>query len=110
MTKINFSQTTIIKLFMDRSEVSVLPAMSKMSNAPKRKECYKISFYMELNQYFYVVVCHAGYFYEGPGCTLCIGNTIKTTAGNAANCEADPACDGVMTVPTDDHTGCGMSS
>ena len=32
---------------------------------------------------------------------------IKTTAGNATNCEADPACDGVKTVSTVEHTACG---
>ena len=67
-------------------------------------------FCVELSWYFYLVVCHAGYFYEGPGCTLCTGNTIKTTAGNAANCDADQPCDGMKTVPTEDHTGCGTSS
>ena len=40
---------------------------------------------------------------------MCAGNTIKTTAGNVANCDADDACDGMTTVPNENHTACGTS-
>ena len=43
-------------------------------------------------------------------CIKCTGNTIKSTAGNAENCEADSACDGMTTVPNENHTACGKSS
>ena len=39
---------------------------------------------------------------------MCTGNTIKTEAGNAADCNIDAACDGVMTVPNTNHTYCGQ--
>ena len=38
---------------------------------------------------------------------MCAGNTIKTTIGNTENCDADAPCDGVKTVPNENHTDCG---
>ena len=39
---------------------------------------------------------------------MCTGNTIKTKAGNGANCEVDDPCDGMTTVPNENHTACGI--
>ena len=55
----------------------------------------------------FFVVCHAGHYRIGSQCLLCNGNTIKTTKGNALNCDEDPTCDGVSTVPNENHTTCG---
>ena len=55
-----------------------------------------------------IPVCIPGYFCDGSSCTMCTGNTIKTSAGNATNCDADPPCDDVKTVPNVNHTDCGM--
>ena len=38
---------------------------------------------------------------------MCIGNAIKTTRNNATNCDEDTPCDGVTTVPNENHTACG---
>ena len=38
---------------------------------------------------------------------MCAGNTIKTAIGNAQTCDADLPCDGVKTVPNENHTDCG---
>ena len=57
----------------------------------------------------FVVVCNAGYYNSGSDCLMCTGNNIKTRAGNETDCDADPACDGVMTVANQNHTACGMS-
>ena len=54
-----------------------------------------------------VSVCNAGYYKSGGSCVLCTNNTIKSSAGNATNCDADTACDGTTTVPNSDHTACG---
>ena len=40
---------------------------------------------------------------------MCTGNKIKTLNENAINCDADEPCDGVKTVPNNEHTACGMS-
>ena len=40
---------------------------------------------------------------------MCTGNTIKKTSGNAYNCDADAACDGMITMPNDNHTACSKS-
>ena len=56
---------------------------------------------------FLITECKAGYFLYGSECVMCTGNTIKTEAGNATDCDTDAACDGVMTVPNRDHTHCG---
>ena len=36
---------------------------------------------------------------------MCTGNTIKTTVGNTANCNA--TCDGIKEVANENHTMCG---
>ena len=62
------------------------------------------------NLFNFLLVCNAGYFQDGNSCSLCTGNTIKTRVGNVTNCDADEPCDGVETVPNEDHTACGRSS
>ena len=52
-------------------------------------------------------VCNAGYYKSGSSCEQCTGNKIKTTAGDATNCDADEPCDGVGEVPNANHTTCG---
>ena len=42
---------------------------------------------------------------DGNSCSICPGNTIKTSVGNATSCNA--TCDGVTTVPNGKHTTCG---
>ena len=37
----------------------------------------------------------------------CHGNTIKKTAGDAAHCNDNVACDRVTETPNDGHTACG---
>ena len=54
-----------------------------------------------------VSVCNAGHFGSGFLCTICPGNTIRSASGNAANCDADPECDGTTTIPNPEHTACG---
>ena len=39
---------------------------------------------------------------------MCIGNTIKSAPGDAADCSADAPCDGVTTEPNAGHTACGI--
>ena len=56
---------------------------------------------------FFLQVCNAGYFYNGVGCIKCTGNTGKTSAGKYG---CDTTCDGVRTIPNEDHTACGESS
>ena len=38
---------------------------------------------------------------------MCADNNIKSLAGNEPDCNVDPACDGVETVPNQNHTTCG---
>ena len=52
--------------------------------------------------------CGAGFFRNGPLCTMCPGNEIKTMPGDAPDCSADPPCDGVTQEPNDQHTQCGL--
>ena len=52
----------------------------------------------------FLLVCNVGYFMDGDSCTLCTGNTIKLSAGNATVCDT---CDGTTTVPNADRTACG---
>ena len=40
---------------------------------------------------------------------MCTGNKIKTSAGDAPDCDANAACDGVSEVPNADHTACGKN-
>ena len=54
-----------------------------------------------------VSVCSAGYYRDGSRCLLCPENNIKTLAGNEPHCDADPLCDGITTVPNENHTACG---
>ena len=54
--------------------------------------------------------CEAGYYKTNttpPRCEMCTGNTIKTTVGDAGNCDADQPCDGIKTIPNNNHTACG---
>ena len=48
--------------------------------------------------------CAAGYYASGTNCSLCIGNTIKPSQGDASQCdtECDPGSE-----PNDVHTACG---
>ena len=55
----------------------------------------------------FIVVCNAGYYKAGSSCELCTGNKIKYMTGDAANCNADTACDGITEVPNSGHTTCG---
>ena len=41
-------------------------------------------------------------------CSMCPGNEIKTMAGDALDCSADPPCDNVNQEPNDQHTECGL--
>ena len=54
-----------------------------------------------------VQVCNAGYFKSEGSCVTCTGNTIKTTIGDAENCNVDEPCDGIKTVPNENRTDCG---
>ena len=56
----------------------------------------------------FVSVCNAGYFKSEGSCVLCPGLTIKTTIGDAENCDTDTPCDGMTTIPGAGHTRCGM--
>ena len=38
---------------------------------------------------------------------MCTENKIKTMKGDAADCDDDPACDGVSEIPNAVHTACG---
>ena len=38
---------------------------------------------------------------------MCGENTIKTSIGNAKDCDADAPCEGVKMVPNENHTDCG---
>ena len=53
------------------------------------------------------VECIAGYFKTNETCAQCTGNTIKATAGDATDCNADSPCDGVTQTPNEQHTACG---
>ena len=57
----------------------------------------------------FIPVCKAGYYSSGSSCTLCTGNEIKSTPGDAADCSADTPCDGITSVPNDEHSTCGGS-
>ena len=49
--------------------------------------------------------CNAGYYGNGSDdCTLCPDNTIKSTRGDAPDCNA---CDGVSNEANTEHTACG---
>ena len=55
--------------------------------------------------------CNAGYYGNGSAtCTLCPGNTIKSSPGYASDCNTDAQCDGVSNEPNTGHTVCGRSS
>ena len=58
---------------------------------------------------YFSLVCNAGYYKSGSSCELCAGNKIKTSVGDAADCDADAACDGVNEVSNANHTACGKS-
>ena len=58
----------------------------------------------------YIVVCNAGYYKSGSSCQLCTGNTIKSTIGDASDCDADTSCDGTTKVPNAEHTACGRTA
>ena len=46
-----------------------------------------------------ISVCKAGYYENGVFCVLCSGNKIKTTVGDATDCDVDTPCDGTTKVP-----------
>ena len=56
-----------------------------------------------------MAVCNAGYYKHGSSCELCTGNNIKSTIGDAADCDADTACDGTTKVPNSENTACGKN-
>ena len=58
--------------------------------------------------YFLNSVCNAGHYKNGNNCEMCTGNTIKSTIGDAADCNADTPCDGVTEVPDANYTNCGL--
>ena len=39
---------------------------------------------------------------------MCLGNEIKTMAGDNLDCSGDTPCDGVTQEPNDQHTECGL--
>ena len=52
--------------------------------------------------------CKAGYYGNGGDtCTLCPGNEIKPSQGDAPDCSADQLCDGVSSEANAEHTACG---
>ena len=59
----------------------------------KNKLSTRILFYLDsfgmkwTVQLLIISVCKAGYFMNGASCSLCTGNTIKPSAGNATSCE-----------------------
>ena len=57
-----------------------------------------------------IVVCNVGYYKNGNDCEMCTGNTIKSTPGDAVDCNGDTLCDGVTEVPDANHTNCGLYS
>ena len=57
---------------------------------------------------FYISVCNAGHYKNGNDCEMCTRNTIKSTTGDAADCNADKPCDGVTEVSDANHTYCGL--
>ena len=64
--------------------------------------CY---FLLYWKHYISITVCNAGYYKNGGTCTMCPGNTIKATDGDATSCTV--LCDGTSQVPNSAHTGCG---
>ena len=56
-----------------------------------------------------ISVCNFGHHRNGSKCEICAGNEIKSTPGDANNCSADAPCDGITSVPNDDHSACGKS-
>ena len=57
----------------------------------------------------FIVVCNAGYYKVLSSCELCAGNRIKSMTGDAGNCNADTACDGIAKVPNSERTACGKN-
>ena len=58
---------------------------------------------------FLISVCNAGYYKNGTDCELCTGNKIKSMTGDATDCNADTACDGITKVPNSVRTTCGKN-
>ena len=58
----------------------------------------------------FVAVCNAGYYNSSGSCSLCTGNTIKSTSGDATDCNTDAACNGTDNIPNTGHTACGSFS
>ena len=54
-----------------------------------------------------ITVCNAGFHKKGSTCVLCPDNKIKSSPGNASECEI--TCDGESNVPNDAHTKCGKT-
>ena len=64
-----------------------------------------------INKHMCVFIeCNAGYYGNATtNCTLCPGNTIKSSQGDAADCNAETPCDGVSNEVNAEHTACGRS-
>ena len=75
-------------------------------NAQNKEELFLRSLQTIQRVYFFSV-CNVGLYWTGSACELCAGNEIKSTPGDATNCSADAPCDGVTSVPNDDHSACG---
>ena len=52
-------------------------------------------------------VCNAGFYKKGGICVLCPDNMIKSSPGDAAEC--DRRCDGDSNIANDEHTACGKT-
>ena len=62
----------------------------------------------EVRVFLLTVVCNAGLYKKAGKCHRCQNNRIKPRIGDARRCNSDPPCDGIVTVPNQDHTACGM--
>ena len=52
------------------------------------------------------VECNAGYYGNGTSCTACTGVRIKSSQGDAPDCNTE--CDPAKSQPNPGHTECGM--
>ena len=62
---------------------------------------------MPINNPVSFTECNVGYYRNRHPCELCTGNKIKTMTGDAADCDADEACDEPLKIPNAGHTACG---
>ena len=70
------------------------------------------SIYIYLNPLIYllctnITVCNAGFYKKGGSCVLCPENKIKSSPGNATEC--DSVCDEEFSIANDEHTECGKT-